>query len=168
MAGKHSPCLLWQYDNRAKTRLENFRRRGVVSKSEFTVEDVGPLIRYDWIVECEGALLLEATDDLEPLGLDRVVRSTYSYHATIKGGPNVVRYDGPDEGESSLSASSLFASRGEDHHSYHHVHNFHPFEEGNESLKRIDREETPTLPEFVEMMIGWYQENNAKVQAVAS
>jgi hypothetical protein len=139
-------------------RLHDFRRRPIVSQAEYWVEDAGPYIRFDWAVRLEDGVLLQPYDDLLPLGADRVARGNYSYHATVEGGPDIIRYGSPTP-QYGLSKWEYDLNEG-NHHKFHHRHLFPPFGVQSEKVQVLDREETPTLPEFVEDMLTWYHKNH--------
>jgi hypothetical protein len=148
------------------TRLHDFRSRDVVDQIEFRLENAGPFIRFDWVGRCGKVVIFDAHDDLEPLGADRVVRRTYSYHATVEDGPNIVRFDGPDEDEVPpyVDDYSFFEVT---HHGHHHIHRYNPLGSQEEEIDVVDREDTPTLPEFVEEVIAWYHENEDVIDRVS-
>lgn len=165
MAGKHSPCLFRQYYRRVQSRFDDFRQRPVVSHAEYSVANAGRYIRFDCTVRAGGSMLLEPSDDLIPLGADRVERANYRYHATVEGGPDVVRYGSPD-GRQAPPPKWYYAVE-QDHHKFHHCHCFPVYGVEAEKVQVLDREETPTLPEFIEEMLGWYHENRKRVDRLS-
>lgn len=53
------------------------------------------------------------------------------------------------------------------HHGHHHIHRYNPLGSQEEEIDVVDREDTPTLPEFVEEVIAWYHENEDEIDRVS-
>lgn len=149
-----------------ETRREQLRGREVVERVEFEVGEAGPLVRFSWSVHYKGGVRIEAYDDLELKGANRVKRLTYKYHATIEGGPNIVRYGGPDTDKSAPHDAVYYDPSGNSHHTFHHVHRFHPLGDREEVIDVLDEEETPTLPEFVDRVADWCQNHRDEVTSL--
>jgi len=146
-----------------QARLSDFQKRPAIDSAEYTVGEAGPYIRFSWDVDVAGQVYIEAHDDLVILGPKRVARKFYNYHATIVGGPDVVRYGSPSPGYDYNRPAYEYGLQEEDHHKFHHRHLFHPLQETAEDIQALNLEETPTLPEFMESAARWYHQNREDI-----
>ncbi len=147
---KHSPARFSTYFAAHENHLAQLCQAGFVDSDTLVVEAYATLPTVWSIIgeiSCRGEIILSVNKLLEcvsddPDPLIQTVR--YSYHASVRGGGNILRYDNHH-------------SRPE-HLDDHHKHVF-DVTTGAETIEWIGADRWPTLGEVLRELFAWHSDN---------
>ena len=147
---KHSPARFSTYFVAHENNMAQVRRSGFVGEDTLVVEAY-PTSPPVWSllgeISCKGEIILSVTKILErvsddPDPLIQTIR--YSYHAFVRGGGNILRYDNNHSRQ--------------DHIDDHHKHVIDT-KTGEETVEWIGAERWPTLGEVLRELMDWHGRN---------
>lgn len=140
------------YDALRHSCMDHHVQRGFVLEDGLNFRFLPGLITLEGRITCKGGIevtVLKEITILEGEGPRALVRtSKYSYHANLRGGANIFRYDSPGS-----------------HRDCHHRHIFDTFGDNAEIdvIRLGSEDEIPTISDVLTKLQVWFEEHEDKL-----
>ncbi|MGH7583309.1 MAG: hypothetical protein ACREL5_08810 [Gemmatimonadales bacterium] len=150
MPGKHGRNRLENYLQVHESYMATFREEGFVVHDGCAFTILGKVVLLEGTITCLDGIVIEVRKEIDVLsgrgGSAWVRTRSFCYHAGLRGGETILRYDSPHG-----------------HRPYHHKHTYDTFGDGRElAIEELRSErEVPTLGEVIRELQGWHQQNAA-------
>jgi hypothetical protein len=152
LPGKHGPNRLESYLQVHESYMATFREEGFVVHDGCDFTFLGEVILLEGTISCLDGITIEVRKEIGVLsgrgGAARVQTRSFCYHAGLRGGEGILRYDSPHG-----------------HRPYHHKHIYGTFGDGREiAIEELRDDEIPTLGDVIRELQAWHQEHAVRLR----